>query len=479
MRLRYLAAFGILTALSLVGCGGSSKVDDLAIQEQPRPPYSSLNLVVSNADGTQVTKQLFLDPGTSQFPKSWPIKVANHRDNQGVDLWRWDFFEPNKTDGTQWYATVMARVDNAPGGIVSFYGNGGNYQTNAYTLNPNTAFSGNIPETPNNKRATAMFLFIRQGAPCLIAEPQTIGKAAPYRGMGGIADVSVNIPGLDFAVGGVTLSTDASTGATAVTSDVGNSGAISDLQIQTQGSTPSDPITTPITTIDTERIATLTRVDPVTSEWDLAFAWTPPALGVTLTHSFMVDPTLATGSWQTGEFGAVGGGFFLTMNPGAPSPTEGRNTLNWSILRTQSDPVWCIGWAADVSATGSIQAGQGGDALSTKAPGSALVSGQVRGYLSGVMRPSAQITMFSGLQDQQRVGGAAVLFEGTSVPLIARNKRALITGTLPQTLVGGRTIWSRQNGLVLGADVKTSDQTLVQRYGTTLGFSAYLPVLSN
>lgn len=460
--------------LVLLGCAGSSSIDDLAIQDQPRPPYSSLNLVLSHPDGTKASRQLFLDPGTIQFPKSWPLKVGNHKDNQPVELWRYDFVEPGKTDGTQWYATMMLRVDNPGGGVVSFYGNGGNYQTNSYTLNPLTAFAGDVPETPNNKRSTAMWLFLRQGAPCRIAEPQTIGKAAPYRGMGSVSDVSVNIPGLDFAVGGVTLALD---GDTPQTCEAGNAGAISDLQVEATDGEVLDPITTAISTIDNERISTVNRVDPVTSEWDLCFAWTPPALGVTLTHSFMVDTSNATGPWLSGEFGAVGGGFFLTMNPGAPNPSEGRNTLNWTILRTQSDPVWCLGWAAGVSATGSITAGQGGGALSTKASGSALVSGQVRGYLAGVMNPNAKATMFSGVQDRNRTSGAAVLLEGTYVPLIARGKRSILGGTLPQTLVGGRTIWTRQNGVVLGGDVKTADQTLVQRYGTTMEFSAYLPVI--
>lgn len=473
--MRWTSLLPIFCAALLLGCvSGSSEVSDLVIQDQPRPPYSSLNLVLAHPDGTQATRQLFLDPGTTQFPKSWPVRVRNHSDNQALALWRYDFLQPGVTDGKQWYATLLVRTDNAASGVLSFYGGGGNFVSNAFTLDPLTAFSGDVPETPANKKATAIWLFLREGAPCRFVDPQVVGKSAPYRGMGSVANVSVGIPGLDWAVGGVTLTQ----AGTTLVSDVGNVGAVSDIQLPSEDATQApDPISTPITAIDNERVATVNRVDPVTSEWDLCFAWTPPALGATLTHSFSVDTMNAVGPWVLGEFGAVGGGYFLTMLPGAPDPSAGLNTLNWTILRTQTDPVWCLGWAADVSATGGITAGQGGGTLAVKGSGSALVSGQVRGYLAGIMNPAAGVTMFSGVQDKNRLGGQAVLFEGGALPLIARGKRATIEATMGQAIVGGRTIWTRQNGTVLGGDVATSDQTLLKRYGTVAGFSAYLPVL--
>jgi hypothetical protein len=51
-----------------------------------------------------------------------------------------------------------------------------------------------------------------------------------------------------------------------------------------------------------------------------------------------------------------------------------------------------------------------------------------------------------------------------------------MAGQLAQLTVGGRTLWYRQNSTIIGADVLSGDQTIVQRYGTTISFSSYLPV---
>jgi hypothetical protein len=470
------AAALLLTALSAIGCGGgSSSVSDIQNQPRPRPAYGSLNLSMgSTQSGTApTTRQLFLDPGSTQYPKSWPQLVANHPDNQPLVLWRYDFIEPGVSDGTQWYATLLLRVDDeASASTLSFYGRGGAYPANPVNLNPKTAFSGDVPETPANKKPISCFLFVRQGVPVNLVNPQIVGKVAPYRSFSDKATCAINVPGLDFPVGGATLT------AGADTSVVGIADAVTDMGGSTSGGTggtSQSGITTPVQTVNAERVPTTTLVSPVTSQFDLLYAWQAPQFGVTLTHAVYADPSTAGGDYTTGLMGTSGGGFFLTMRPGSPDPSNGVNTLNWTILRTQTDAVWTLGWSSDLTATTSITRGQSQDVLTTKAAGSAVVSAQVRGYLSGLMAPDSLATMFMGAQDQSVNGGPAVLLEASHLPLVARQPNATIAAHMGQLVVAGRSLWYRQNTTVQGADVLNSDQSLTDPYGTVLSFSAYLP----
>jgi hypothetical protein len=417
--------------------------------------------------------QLFLDYGSTQFPKSYPILVGNHQDNQSITLWRYDLVEPSATDpASAIYGTLLVRVDDGPSGYVSFFGRAGTWPVGYHTLKPASNFVGDLPETPQNKVPTACWLFLRQGVPCRIPDPTVIGRIGGYRTLSDKTTVSVNIPGLDFPVGGVTLAT---SDATPALSSVGNDGPVTEIPLDANGQ-PLDQITTPVTTVDNERVPTVNQVSPVTSEWDLCFAWQPPSLGVTLTHGFTADPTLVGGLYGTGQMAATGGGFFLTMDPGAPSVADGTNTLNWTFLRSTTDSLWVLGWSADVAATGSVTLGNNAGAFSTLAPGQGVVSTQARAFLAGVMRPDAVATIFQGYQDKNFSQGPAVLVEAIHIPMIARAKRATMAGQLAQLTVGGRTLWYRQNSTIIGADVLSGDQTIVQRYGTTISFSSYLPV---
>lgn len=463
-------------ALALVGCGGT-RIENGVVPLAPRPAYGSLNLTLEGSASASVggTRQLFLDYGNTQFPKTYPIVVGNHQDNQSVVLWRYDFTEPSAKDAAAaLYATLLVRVDNGSAGYVSFFGRAGSWPVGTHILNPRDAFLGDTPETPQNKVSTAAFLFVRQGAPCRIPDPTAVGRVQGYRTLSEKTTVSMTIPGLDFPVGGVTLSTKEDSGSTAATSVVGNVEAVTEIPLDDKG-VPMDRIITPIQTVDAERVPTTDRVSPVTAEWDLCFAWQPSSLGVTLTHTFTADPSLVGGLYGSGQFAATGGGFFMTMQPGAPSLADGTNTLNWSVLRSTQDAVWALGWSTDVFATGKVALGLNAGSFDVVAAGQGGVSTQVRAYLSGIMHPSARISMFMGAQDQKYEAGAMVI-EGSKVPLVARSKRASLSGQLGQLLVGGRTLWYRQNSAILGADVLNADQTLVDRYGTLANFSLYLPV---
>lgn len=463
-----LCLFGLLS----IGCGGSSSVDDNVKPVMPRPPYGGVNITLETGGETS-SRQLFLDYGTTQFPKVYPILVGNHQDNQAVTLWRYDFKEPNAaTPETALYATLIVRVDDGASGFASFWGRGGTWPVGAHVLNPATAFPGDVPETPQNKVQTACFFFLRQGAPCRIVDPSLIGRVNAYRTLSDKTTVAVHVPGLDFPVGGATLAT---SGSTVVTSEVGNAGRVTDLQVDENG-VPLDGITNPIQTVDIERVPTVDRVSPVTSEWDLCFAWQPTSLGVTFTHSFTADPTVVGGLYSTGQFAATGGGFFVTMLPGAPNVPDGVNTLNWTFLRSTQDAVWALGWTSDLAATGSVSLGNGAGSFSEVAPGSAVVTVQARAFLAGVMHPDAKATIFQSEQDKAFAKGPSLLLEGTRVPLVARSRRATLPGQLAQLTVGGRTLWYRQNSTILGADVLNGDQTLTNRYGTMISFSSYLPV---
>lgn len=463
---------GVLALCAFVGCGGGrTSTEDVA--PKLRPPYGGINLVLQTA-GVQTVHQLFLDPGSTQFPKKYPVVVANAQDNTTVSLWRYDFIEaPAPADPSQaLYGTMLVRVDNGPASYVSFFGRAGSWPVGSHVLNPTTAFVADAPETPQNKKDTCVVLYLRQGAACRIINPQTLGEIAGYRTLSSTTTVAVAIPGLDFPVGGATLSTK---GTSPVTSGVGTPEAVSSIPLGPNGQ-PQDGISTPVQTVAAERVPTTDLVSPATSEFDLVFAWQAPSLGVTVTHGFYADPSLVGGPYGTGELAATGGGFFLTQLPGAPSVVEGVNTLNWTYLRTSTDAVWTLGWSADVAATGSVTLGQSQNTFSQLAPGQALVTAQVRGFLSGLMAPSARATMFMGQQDKNYSGGSAALFEGTTIPLIARSPRAVMSGQLSQLVVGGRTLWYRQNQTINGADVVNGDQTLVAKYGTTLSFATYLPV---
>lgn len=463
----------LLTVATFVACGGpSSKTEDTSKANAPRPPYGGLTLTLDTG-GTTTPHQLFLDYGSTQFPKTYPVLVGNHQDNQAITLWRYDFVEPAAPDAASAiYGTLLVRVDNGASGYVSFFGRAGTWPVGVHALAPSSNFVGDLPETPQNKVPTACWLFLRQGVPCRIPDPSVIGRIGGYRTLSDKTTVSVNIPGLDFPVGGVTLAT---SDTTPVTSSVGNDGAVTEIPLDANGK-PLDQITTPITTVDNERVPTVDQVSPVTSEWDLCFAWQPPSLGVTMTHGFTADPTLVGGLYGTGQMAATGGGFFLTMNPGAPSIADGTNTLNWTFLRSTTDALWVLGWSADVAATGSVTLGNNAGTFSTLAPGQGVVSTQARAFLAGVMRPDAGATIFQGAQDKNFTQGPSVLIEATHIPMIARAKRATMTAQLAQLTVGGRTLWYRQNSTIIGADVLNGDQTIVQRYGTTISFSSYLPV---
>jgi hypothetical protein len=209
----------------------------------------------------------------------------------------------------------------------------------------------------------------------------------------------------------------------------------------------------------------------------LVFAWQAPEMGVTITHGVAADPTIAGEPFASGSASFTGGGFFLTTQPGSASIANGRNTLDWTVLQTSTDSQWILGFTAEVASTGSITAGQQGGVFSTKAVGAGTTNAQVRGYLAGAMHPTARVTQFQGQQDRSIAGsGPAVLYVGTKIPLLARNTRSQLQAKLSQLTIGGRTIWYRQNTSLLGADVINSDQTLVDRFGTTMSFSAYLPI---
>jgi hypothetical protein len=191
----------------------------------------------------------------------------------------------------------------------------------------------------------------------------------------------------------------------------------------------------------------------------------------------MADPTLVPDPYASGSASFTGGGFFATTLPGVPSPINGRNILDWTVLRSSSDSAWILGWSAEVAATRSVTAGQNGGIWSTLDPGSGVVSAQVRGYLAGTMHPSARIVQFQGAQDKGMPGiGNALLYEATKIPMLARNPRATATAQMSQLVIGGRTLWYRKGSQLLGADVTNSDQSLVDRYGTLASFSAYLPI---
>lgn len=473
--LKRLAAPAAL--LLLIACGGGSKasVQNLASTPQPRPAIATLNLQMEDQTNGTVTRQLFLDPGSGTYQRQYPVVVGNDQELQGVKLWRYDFIDPTAatSPATAFYATLLVRVDDTTTAqTLSFWGRGGSYPALPYTLNPNSLFGGTpVPETPANLKNAAVFLFIRQGNPVRLVDPTVIGKVGPYRDLTSMT-VLTTIPGLDFPVGGAQLSTG---DATPVIANVGNVNQIID-QV-TDPNSPSSGITTPATTVDNERVPTTTRVSPATSEYDLLFAWQPPEMGVTITHGVTADPTIAGEPFASGSASFTGGGFFLTTQPGSPSVVNGRNLLDWTVLQTSTDSQWILGFTAEVSATGSIVAGQQGTSLSDKLPGSGTTNGQVRGYLAGAMSPYARVTQFQGAQDKNIPGyGPAVLYSGTKIPLLARNTRSPIQAKLGQLTIGGRTLWYRQNSTLLGADVLNSDQTLVDRYGTTMSFSAYLPV---
>jgi hypothetical protein len=466
-------AVAVLAVLS-AGCGGGSKsVSDLQVQPNPRPAYGSLNLVINSPSGP-MNRQLFLDLGQDGgFKKSWPQVVPNHQDNQALTLWRYDFIEPNQTAAETWYATLLVRVDDTVANTtVSFFARGGTYPVNKQRLNPMTLFPNDVPETPENKMPAAIWLYLRKGNPVQLVDPSVVGRTGPYGSMPDNTTVAINLPGLDFPVGGASLMKSDS-----VADIVGNTDALMDNQAaMNPDGTPVNPITTPATTLSAERVPTTNLISRVTSQWDMLFAWQPPQMGVTLTHGFVADGSTG-GDYSDGQISATGGGFFLTMNPGASSPTEGINTLNWTILRSISDPVWVVGWSADVAAASGITRGQSTDALTGTSGSSGLVRAQVRGYLAGLMSPSAKATVFQGAQDRNLLGGAhALLFEGQGVPMIGRTASSGIKGQFGQLLIGGRSLWFSKNGVLVGADVQTADQTLTDRYGTTLTFSAYLPI---
>jgi len=474
--LRRSSAFALSLGLVglLVGCAGASSSTDTTLSPvAPRPPYGAVNVTLVTA-GVNTPHQLFLDYGSTQFPKKYPILVGNHQDNQTVTLWRYDFLEPTATDAASAiYGTLLVRVDNGATGYVSFFGRAGTWPVGVHTLDPASNFGGKLPETPQNKVPTACWLFLRQGTACVIPNPATIGRIGGYRTLSESTTVAVSIPGLDFPVGGVTL---ASSDATPVVSSVGNDGAVTQLPLDANGK-PLSGISSPIQTVDTERVPTVTQVSPVTSQWDVCFAWQPPSLGVTLTHGFTADPTLVGGIYGTGQMSATGGGFFLTMEPGSPSLADGVNSLNWTVLRSTTNAVWALGWSADVTATGSVALGNNAGTFSTIAPGQGVISTQARGFLSGVMSPDAMATIFQGAQDKAFTQGSAMLVEATHIPMIARSKTATMSGQLGQLTVGGRTLWYRQNATIIGADVLASDQSLVQLYGSMVSFSSYLPVI--
>lgn len=485
MRGLRLVAVVMAMAAAMVGCGGARDTSDTSA-EKVRPPYGGINLVMDTG-GVGTSVQLFLDPGTANYPKSYPIVVANHQDCQGVALWRYDFVQvPAPSDASQaLYATLLVRVDESASGYVSFFNRGGSWPVGGYDFNPTTSFSGDVPETPQNKKDSAVFLFLRQGSACRIINPKTLGRIAGYRNLSDETTVSVSIPGLDWPVGGASLSSnsyDASevgiqSDLTALT-QTSSSGSTSSSSSTSSGSSTgtSDYINTPITTVQAERVPTSTLVSPATSEYDLVFAWQSPSAGVVETHAFYADPANVGGGYGTGFYSATGGGFFLTQLPGVPSLSDGTNTLNWTYLRSSTDPIWTLGWSADVSAETGIKLGQSADTFSKVAAGQALVTAQVRGFLAGVMHPSARASMFMGKQDWNFAAGPCMLLEGAKLPLVARTPRATLSGQLGQLVVGGRSFWYRQNSTVLGADVTNGDQTLTSKYGTLVTFAAYLPV---
>lgn len=484
--MRILAA-SILLAVTLA-CGGGASIQDLQTADQPRPPFGSLNLVLQDQTNGNSSRQLYLDRGNQAYPTQYPLAVSNDQDLQKVVLWRYDFVEvaPSSAANTL-YATVLVRVDDtAASGFVSFWGRAGSYPVNPYLLSPDSLFgTQNIPDTPANHKATAVFVYLRQGNPVFLASPGTLGPIGPYRVLSDTSTVATSLPGMDFPVGGVTLTTTA--GLTSVAGNVdpitninaasSSSGTSGSSGSSSGGTSDTSGISTPATTVDDQRVPITSTISPVTSQFDLLFAWQPAALGVTLTHGVYADPTLVPDPYASGSAAFTGGGFFLTTLPGIPSVANGINTLDWTVLRSSTDSAWVLGWSAEVAATQSIQAGQNGALFNTLPSGSGMVNAEVRGYLSGLMSPTAQATQFQGQQDKNLVGGGnAVLYQGTMLPLLARSSSSALQAKLGQLLVAGRTLWYRQNSTLLGADVPASDQSLVDRYGTTLSFSAYLPV---
>lgn len=476
---------------AMIACGGSSQsVQDIQKPSNPRPPYGSLNISIGANGETPTVRQLFLDQGQAGgYKRVWPQRVSNHQDNQGITIWRYDFIESANTDlSSRWYATLLVRVDDTTAdGQVSFFGRGGSFPINSQILNPQNLFPNSVPETPENKKDSAVFLFLRQGNAVVLVDPATIGRLGPYGSFPSSTTVVTNIPGLDFPVGGAGLvrSSDDTEAAGITTalfdnqqqSDSGStSGSTSASGSTTSTSTTTSALTTAATSMATDRVATTTVVSPVTSLWDVCFAWQPSRMGVSLTHGFVADVT-AGGNYADGLVSATGGGFFMTTRPGSAAPREGVNTLGWTVLRTYQDPVWVLGWSADVAAVNGIVLGQSTETLTGKSTGNALTTAQVRGYVAGTMKSDARATVFQGDQDKNLLqGGQALLFEGTDLPMIGRSTSAQITGKFSQLVSAGRSRWYSQNGTPLGGDVPTSDQSLVDHYGTMLSFSAYLPM---
>ena len=521
-------ALALVLGGGLVGCGGgmnTQHIDNNTVASSPRPAYGSLNIVMTNASipatttastsgsttgttpvSTTLVHQLFLDMGKGNYVNQWPQVVGNDHDNQSSTLWRYDFIETaasvlasgGKTGaGTEWYATILMRVDDTlTDGNVTFWGRGGVFPVNAQALNPLTLFPTNVPETPANKKPAASWIYVRQGNPVSLVDPSVVGEIGPYGAMPTSTQVAINLPGLDFPVGGAglmpadtTLQTVGITApfldiqiaaaAASATSGTTTTSATTTPAATTTGTAP-DPITTPAATCVAQRVVpsatSNTGVSPFSSQWDMVFGWQPAAMGVTLTHSVLAD-SAAGGEYADGSLSATGGGFFLTMNPGSANPAGGVNTLNWTVLRGMSDSVWCLGWSADMTGLTNIQLGQSSDVFSNKLPGAALVAAQVRGYLSGLMTPGAGMTVFQGAQDKNFIaGGNALLIEGSSIPMLGRLPNAQIPGHFAQMVIGGRSIWAVKNGVPTGADVPNSDQSLADPYGTVMNFSAYLPV---
>ena len=358
-------AGGLALSLVAIGCGGSKTSEtDNVVAASPRPAFGTLNLVVNNASvptsttsgstpapsaPVTLTHQLFLDTGqNTSYLQQWPQVVQNHQDNQAITLWRYDFIESaasvTASGGTpgqsNWYATMLVRVDDTTSNeSLTFWGRGGVFYANAQLLNPSSLFpaESNLPETPANKKATASWIYVRQGNPVALVDPAVVGKLGPYGSMSNTTTVAINVPGLDFPVGGAGLMPTDSTLQT-----VGNTAALLDIQ-QAQASasgsgasssgtgTTINPIITPASTCESARVPATQLVSPVTSQWDMIFGWQPPSMGVTLTHGIMADSSEG-GEYTNGALSATGGGFFLTMLPGSAAPAPHTHSLAPAVL---------------------------------------------------------------------------------------------------------------------------------------------------
>jgi len=211
MEIRGMGIAGAGLLLAILGCGGGRQVSDAPAAEV-RPPYGGINLVLDTG-GVKTTQQLFLDPGDGKYSISYPIQVNNDQECQGVKFWRYDFIPvPAPSDASQAiYATLLLRVDNSDSGFVSFWGSGGTWPVGECRFNPSTAFVGSVPDTSENRKPSAVFLYLRQGTACQIVDPQTLGRVAGYGALSGSTTVAVSVPGMDWPVGGASLTVQDST----------------------------------------------------------------------------------------------------------------------------------------------------------------------------------------------------------------------------------------------------------------------------